>query len=292
MATEKDDTDPSSPGALRTPSGRHPRTDPGLGPNESDPPPPAPARRSSGVVVPAPSMRSASGPSAVTPPEMAPVPPRPLTAKDSVELLLEGMSGPRPDRRKTKSQSDGDASAAYHAEHGVRRARMGSEPGPKVLVERPPFLGAVSDERPARRIPSSREALSTFVPAKVLRRRVLVAVAAGAIIVLFLFMGLRVTSQRSDAVVPMAPAETAAQVAPAADPGHATAPTANVTSAPAPTGVPSEPRVPATTERAPPPTPGTAAPASGAITKDRHNKASSPSPPSNNGGLGEFKTAF
>src|ERR1019366_5490119 len=154
MGMDKEDTDPSSPSALRIsgfglssaktagapvelPSSSKPTTDPGLGPR----PPPefAPLGRSLG--------------------------PPPALSKDSVELLLEGMAGPRPDRRKTMPQSDGEASAAYHAAHRLRPARPASEPGPKVVVERPSQATAVSPERPVPTVPSraqaagSREAL-------------------------------------------------------------------------------------------------------------------------------------
>src|ERR1700722_13562066 len=150
MGTDKEDTDPSSPSALRPlsqpagaasaahalpdPPAAQPTTDPGLGPASA--PAPASARRPMAVTVPAPSVRPRS-PDAITPPELtpiaAPVTATPPPTKDSVELLLEGMAGPRPDRRKTTPQSDGEASAAYHAEHRVRRARTSEPAGPKVV---------------------------------------------------------------------------------------------------------------------------------------------------------------
>src|ERR1019366_8126167 len=82
-----------------------------------------------------------------------------------------------------------EASAAYHAAHRLRPARPASEPGPKVVVERPSQATAVSPERPVPTVPSraqaagSREALSTFVPGRVLRRRVAMAILAGVLIV-------------------------------------------------------------------------------------------------------------
>ncbi|HEX4448648.1 MAG TPA: hypothetical protein VH044_18020, partial [Polyangiaceae bacterium] len=149
MGTNKDDTDPSSPSALRprTPhvealGSTKPTTDPGLGPPSVSA---VASGRRSPVSVPPPSLRHAHGPNAITPPDLTPIAPpppglpssfsssMPSSSKDSVELLLEGMAGPRPDRRKTKPQSDGEASAVYHAEHGLRRARNSSEPGPKVV---------------------------------------------------------------------------------------------------------------------------------------------------------------
>jgi len=227
MSTEKEDTDPSSPGALRTPSGRHPASDPASGRHPAADPPsgrhpatqtatdrnPATdpglgprseaqklARRPVAVVVPPPSLRRSGGPNAITPPE-TPISAASLANKDSVELLLEGMAGPRPDRRKTKPQSDGEASTAYHAEHGVRQARLASEPGAKVVVDRPRSPNSISTDPPPSKSrtkvgAASREALSTFVPARVLRRRVALAVVAGGLFVLLLFVGLKVTSER------------------------------------------------------------------------------------------------
>ena len=217
MGTDKEDTDPSSPSALRPsmqppggsavahalngPPPPQPTTDPGLGP-PSDTPPPS-ARRPMSVTVPAPSVRPRPGPSAITPPEFRPIagPSRASSStKDSVELLLEGMAGPRPDRRKTKPQSDGEASAAYHSEHGVRRARTSEPAGPKVVVERPAPAGlparARSSPRPVKVGAGPQDALSTFVPARVLRRRVAMAVVAGVLFVLLSFMALRLSGRR------------------------------------------------------------------------------------------------
>lgn len=292
MSTEKEDTDPSSPGALRS-SGQPPTTDPGLGPRSQ---PQIPSRRPVAVVVPGPSTRGAGGgPSAITPPE-TPISTASFANKDSVELLLEGMAGPRPDRRKTKPQSDGDASAAYHAEHGVRRARTPSEPTPKVVVERTPSFGAVSRERPPTvRKPagsSSREALSTFVPARVLRRRMALAVVAGTLLVLLLFVGLRLTSA-SHGSAATAPAPTGIEETPS--PARAVAAPAEVVAtpaAPAPSGDRHEAagveggRNAAAAARTPAPP--------GSTGKGRH-KAQGNGPPNASGGsgdLGEFSTTF
>jgi hypothetical protein len=241
------------------------------------------------------------------------------------------MAGPRPDRRKTTPQSDGEAAAAYHAEHGVRPARTSSEPGPKVVVERPP-QGAVPTERkraqaapPAARVPAgSREALSTFVPARALRRRVALAVVAGLLIVLLSFMALRLTGKRGG---PLAPATTAAATAespgggPASvEPPSATTPQAT-TASPDPASeppstpeatpqaaalavAPSIPVAPATPSSAPT-TPGThaASPARSGLGNGtiRHHHGSTDHPaehspseaPSATGAdLGEFKAKF
>jgi hypothetical protein len=267
MGTDSEDTDPSSPGALRPlpPTGRasatarvldepppgQPTTDPGLGPTTA--PPPASTRRPMAVTVPAPSVRP-RGPNAITPPEMSPIPPpmtpTPSSIKDSVELLLEGMAGPRPERRKTTSQSDGEASAAYHAEHGVPRARTSEPAGPKVVV---PAVGALVPQRPAAPAPTrtparSRESVSTFVPARVLRRRVAMAIVAGALLVLLSFMALRLTGRADVAVsappaeTPNAPAETAASPV---EPPALTAAESAAAIVPVATAMPASPPAPA-----------------------------------------------
>lgn len=127
MATKDHDTDPSTPSARRSgPPGRA-DTDPGVAPPSGRPGPGSEGRR---VVVPAPGVAvggsRASGDAV----------PDALQRKDSVELLLEGMSGPRPDRPKTTPQTGGEASAAYHAEHSLHAGHRAVGAEPKVLVER------------------------------------------------------------------------------------------------------------------------------------------------------------
>jgi hypothetical protein len=323
MGTDKEDTDPSSPSALRpnsqpggaaavahalpdSPSAQ-PTTDPGLGPASA--PPPASARRPMAVTVPAPSVRPRSGPTAITPPEMtpiaAPVPATPSLTKDSVELLLEGMAGPRPDRRKTMPQSDGEASASYHAEHGVPRARTSEPAGPKVVVERP-SLSAISRERPASPGPAkptagSREALSTFVPARVLRRRVAMAILAGVLFVLLSFMALRLRGRR-EALAPVAGAE--ATVSPESPSAQAAPPPSVESPAPVVAAqanvAPVEPVAPI----AVPPVaeavhsadgrPATPARAQGGGATTRHRRTQGEAAPAASapGDLGEFKSKF
>ncbi len=324
MGTDKDDTDPSSPSAMRPsqPTGRaataramteprpgQPTTDPGLGPTSV--PPPASTRRPMSVTVPAPSVRP-RGPNAITPPEMSPIPPpvaptltpTPSSIKDSVELLLEGMAGPRPDRRKTTPQSDGEASASYHAEHGVRRARTSEPAGPKVVVDRP-VPGALSPGRPASpglAPPGSQEALSTFVPARVLRRRVAMAVVAGTLFVLLSFVALRLTGRHEVAAAvpavetPIAPAQMTAS------PVEAPAPTATeIVSMPtiAPPGAPAPGGATAAVEPAHNDDLRAAAHApTGATTRHHHAEADPGRPrpsgdaPAATGDLGEFKSKF
>ncbi len=289
MSTEKEDTDPSSPGALRTPSGRHPATDPGLGPRSEAQ---KLARRPVAVVVPPPSLRRPGDPNAITPPE-SPISAAALANKDSVELLLEGMAGPRPDRRKAKPQSDGEASAAYHAEHGVRQARLASEPGPKVVVERPRLPSAISTEPPpskARSRGEPREALSTFVPARALRRRMALALVAGALFVLLLFVGLKVTSERPLSTA-SAPAATGADIGTvAAHPPTVAPDVAGPAAAPAVSPRASQASTREVTDRnaaAAAKTPG--APVT---TGKGRRKAQGGSSASGSGDLGEFSTTF
>ena len=332
MGTDKEDTDPSSPSALRPnsqpgaaaaaahamqdPPSAQPTTDPGLGPASG--PPPVSARRPMGVTVPAPSIRPVPGPSAITPPDLtpiaAPVSAAPSPTKDSVELLLEGMAGPRPERRKTTPQSDGEASAAYHAEHGVRRARTSEPAGPKVVVERP-TPASVSRERPRSPAPSkaslgSREALSTFVPARVLRRRVAMAVVAGVLFVLLSFMALRLGGRSGAAAgVPSAEATASGESVAPNETGGSRMPLgpieakvspveAPVSAVPASGGplapVVAEPLpVPSTrsfeTVRADDARPAPAHATGGGTTRHHHAPADAPAA---SGDLGEFKTKF
>jgi hypothetical protein len=324
MGTDKEDTDPSSPSALRpssqrglvaaravadSPSGQ-PTTDPGLGPSSA--PPPSSVRRPMGVTVPAPSVRPRPGPSAITPPEItpiaAPLSATPSSTKDSVELLLEGMTGPRAERRKTTPQSDGEASAAYHAEHGVRRARTSEPAGPKVVVERPAAGAVLRDRRPSpvpskpgAREPGSREAMSTFVPARVLRRRAAMALVAGVLFVLLSFMALRLTGRHGNAQAEatFSPAPLGASI-----PSGASATTTASPSEPPPPVEPPSPVEPAhaagvveaVAPGAQPPVaqaPATAtsghAP-SGAASSRHHHASDAPAPPPTD--LGEFKSKF
>jgi hypothetical protein len=252
------------------------------------------------VTVPAPSRQK--GPNAITPPELSPiappVTPTPSSIKDSVELLLEGMAGPRPERRKTTPQSDGEASASYHAEHGVRRARTSEPAGPKVLVERPvlgSLLPAQAAAPPPPRAPAgSRESVSTFVPARVLRRRAAMAVVAGLLFVLVSFVAMRLTGRHVSAAatapveMTIAPAQAPAPPVetPAAMPivSTLTIPSSRATAAPSasttaepPRGADSHPEAPPATTR---PHRGEAEPA-------RTHEA-----PASSGDLGEFKSKF
>src|ERR1700734_1368497 len=143
MATkeEQQSTDPSTPSALRgraptdptpmpPPVSAYTSTEPGVGPGaraETPSTPPGQRTPPMGLVVPAASKVKAN--------------------KNSVELLLEGMQGPQPERPKTTPQTDGQASASYHAEHGVRPARTSPDEEPKVVVERAPLIPTTRIDR-------------------------------------------------------------------------------------------------------------------------------------------------
>lgn len=173
------DTDPSTPGALRgatadtDPTGgaaeaRKPNTDPGLGPKAPPLPP------------------------------MPPAPPRPAGKQDSVEMLLDGMNAPQPERQKTTPQSAGEAAASYHAEHPVHPARTSPDEEPKVIVERPPLVPTVKVQREQvqaiieaademRRAAEAEAAAKTPVPVT-MGPKVLIAAVAGLVVVLVIFL--------------------------------------------------------------------------------------------------------
>src|SRR5580704_11933725 len=136
MATNQNDTDPLGAGVIQRadtepqPAAAKPviSTDPGIGPASR---PPAPA-----AVIPSappPPPAAASSPAARAPSSVRPA--RPARPTDSVDVLLEGMTGPQPERINTTPQTDGQASASYHAEHAVRPAHTDPEAEPKVVVE-------------------------------------------------------------------------------------------------------------------------------------------------------------
>ena len=313
MGTDSEDTDPSSPSALRPnsqggiaaagvlpdpPSGQ-PTTDPGLGPGAA--PAPSSNRRPMGVTVPAPSVRPRPGPSAITPPEItpiaAPLTPRPPNAKDSVELLLEGMAGPRPERRKTTGpQSDGEASAAYHAEHGVRRARTSDPAGPKVVVDRPVPGMVLREQRPSPALskPAGRDAVSTFVPARVIRRRAAMALVAGVLIVLLSFMAMRLTGKSEGSApspIEATAAQTTASPLPTASPAEVPSRIENAQA----TSTSVEPVPPVASTQAPEPAQGDsrpAAPAHSSVAPTTRHHHGQGDPPGNPGDLGEFKSKF
>jgi hypothetical protein len=166
--------------------------------------------------------------------------------KDSVELLLDGMQGPQPERPKQMPATDGQSSASYHAEHGVRPARTSPDEEPKVVVERAP-------QAPTTRI--DRNKVQAVIEAAEARRRalnatadvphqigprVIVAIVAGLVVVLGLFvvaklmMGGTATATVSAPATPPTPVSAAAT----AMPTSSSTPTPTPSSTPTPTPTP------------------------------------------------------
>jgi hypothetical protein len=214
-------------------------------------------------------------------------------AKDSVELLLDGMTGPRPERRKTTPQSDGEASASYHARHGVHPGHAVREPGPKVVVERAPAAAPLPDPDtvPTPPPPAVNAADTTFVPSRALGRRIAMAVLAALLIVLAAFIALDLASSRTQIAAHVAsPAEKAEPVAANANP-------AAVRPSPATPPLGPDPVFGATSNAAPVgPPPATAPPeaevAKPAVTVQaegaKHRRRGS----GDSDDIGEFKTSF
>jgi hypothetical protein len=276
------DTDPSSPGAIRggtadtDPVGaaaeaRQPNTDPGLGPAA----PPLPR---------------------AAPPPVRPA--GPAGRQDSVELLLEAMNSPQPERQKMTPQSAGEAAASYHAEHPVHPARTSPDEEPKVIVERPLLAPTVRVDRQklqgvieaadAKRRAEEAEAEAAAqerVPVS-MGPRVLIAAVAGLVVVLGIFvLARRVIGGTAGGATATATA-TATTAATATASATATA-TATVAASGTSTGIPVSDTT--ATAAAPPPTahvPISALPAAPATAKPK------PRPTATSGDLGEFKPTF
>jgi hypothetical protein len=215
MATNENDTDPSTPSARRlTPVAQGSAGD-ALGLADTQP-------TALAITTPAPP-RPSTNPGLGPPPERRAPPTRPIgivvppvlsgAKKDSVELLLDGITGPQPERPKTMPQTDGEASAVYHARHDVRPARTSPDDIPKVVVERPL-------QSPTLRIDRSRAAEwdeaavragldTTAVEPPQIGPRVVVALVAGLLVVLALFVALRLATHRYPGATTVAPAPTA-----------------------------------------------------------------------------------
>ncbi|MGH7434823.1 MAG: hypothetical protein ACRENE_04040, partial [Polyangiaceae bacterium] len=188
MSIYDQDTDPSSPEARRqTPepavTARSSTTDPGVGPPSVAGGPISGRGRAMGVVVPPgtpkpPRVEARESGAPRGTPVSAPTRDRP---KDSVELLLDGMGGPRPDRTKTMPQTGGEASAAYHAEHALRAGHDAHDDSMKVLIEtvRLPAASADLDRRGAGE--------ATYVKASRQGPRIVVAALAGLLVVAAFF---------------------------------------------------------------------------------------------------------
>jgi hypothetical protein len=286
MTSKEQDTDPSTPGAMRglaptdptprPPLGGHVSTDPGVGPPSHPPMASAvPVHRTPpmGIVVPASS-------------QMKP-------HKDSVELLLDGMHGPQPERPKTMHQTDGHASASYHAEHMVRPARTSPDEEPKVVVERPPQamttridrakVQAVIEAADAKR----RAMEATAVLPQQIAPRVIAAIVAGVVVVVGLFVVFQLTlgnrTGTTTATTPVTPKPAVVAAAPSPAPvvaAPSTQATATADPPPADTAV--------ATSR---PAATAALPTSPPSAKPK-NPRPAPGATAGSGDLGEFKTNF
>ncbi len=195
MTTNDNDTDPSTPSARRTNDVR--------GPSQLDDTDPGP------IVTPLPP-RPSTDPGVAPPPEPRDAPVRPMgivvpvaapnLKKDSVELLLDGMTDPQPERTKTMPQTDGDASAAYHARHDVRAARTSPEDEPKVIIERQALQQTIRIDR--AKVRELNEALvragardpTAVLPPRV-GPRIALAVVAGLVVVIGLFAALHASGR-------------------------------------------------------------------------------------------------
>jgi hypothetical protein len=209
--------------------------------------------------------------------------------KDSVELLLEGMGGPRPDRTKTTPQTGGEAAAAYHAEHSLRAGHAGHDEDVKVLVDTVRLPPAAETDEMGLRFAAE----PTFILPSRQGPRIVVAALAGLLVVVAIFAYLdREARQAAVVAAPQAPlpgeALTRAAVASPEVPRPAeipmpVAPAAAEPARAAPQPVAEAPAAPAVVE-APPPAAAPAAVAS--RTRATGHVQKSP------GDMGEFKSSF
>jgi hypothetical protein len=202
----------------------------------------------------------------------------PFAKKDSVEILLDGITGPQPERTKTTPQTDGQASAAYHARHDVRPARTSPDAEPKVVIERAQHAPTLRIDRAKLHAAGSLDP-TAVVPAQV-GPRIVAAVVGGLVVVLLLFVATRLTFPQAPSPsaspspaplaseIPAVPSARASQAPPAAE---SAAPSNNVAEKPA---VPAPPLVSAT-----------------AVTPPRPRARPTP-PASSSPDWGELKTTF
>jgi hypothetical protein len=329
MTTNPDqDTDPSTPGAKRLSDPRsvaapevpedassipkasslRPTTDPGIAP----PPGPRPVpEKPMGIVVP---------PAAGSGVDHAPAARRGIDGDartatgrqphESVDSLLDGIAREVSDPIESTSQTRGQTTAAYYAQHSIRSARMPEDEEPKVVIARPPLqqtlrvprshaspstVGARDSDGTSQAAgPNSR--LWDATTPQPLIGRVTIAVIAGLVVATTIFMALRrVSSEGPQQTGASTPASTATSVPPAM------ATSGNVAAAPMPTQraptIASGSITAAAAETAPSATPSAAA-ASAARkvapapppnkTRPKPSASATKSGPS----LGEFKASF
>jgi hypothetical protein len=151
----------------------------------------------------------------------------PATARalnDSVDVLLEGISRELPERPRATSHSDGHSAARYHVEHAVRASdRSPPRDEPKVVIERP---GKGQTNRVARYAGPVEDGEvrewteTTAITTHSVASRVVIALAAGVIVVVAIFVALqRTTAERipllRGAPAPASPATALFAAAPA-----------------------------------------------------------------------------
>jgi hypothetical protein len=279
VPTDEHDTDPSTPEARRSTEGRS-------GAPFGDDPPPSPEGVSERPPVP----RISTDPGVGPPSEVRVPTPRPMgivvpvaapfAKKDSVEILLDGITGLQPERTKTTPQTDGQASAAYHARHDVRPARTSPDAEPKVVVERAQHAPTLRIDRAKLNAARSLDP-TAVVPAQV-GPRIVAAVVSGLVVVLLLFVATRLTFPQTPAASAspsLAPAPLASEIPAVPSARASQAPPAAETAAPSNNVV----------EKRAVPAPPLVSPA--AVTAPRPRARPAP-PASSSPDWGELKTTF
>jgi Meckel syndrome type 1 protein len=295
MTQKEQDTDPAAPASLRASTGplgqtarmqtagsaAKPSTDPGMGPSTpgqaftaplplpGGAPAPPVAHAALGLNVPIPGQGYAPTPTPapgipvsamVSPSAPAVAPSSTVPAKkDSVELLLEGMAGPSLDRTKTTPQTDGQAAAAYHAQHGVRPARTSPDSEPKVVVEKMPLNATMRVDRSRiHEIPgvpgaTPRALEPTAVTPPSMAPRIAVAIFSALAVVIAMFAVIFVARRSGASGAATRPAATVSLSGAASAPAVPTAPTATQVQGPGPTPVETMTALPAETATQPEP---------------------------------------
>jgi hypothetical protein len=311
MTTQDHDTDPSTPGAKRPPD---PRPAVGGTPEDAGSLADGAANLESADGSPgrldAARSRPTTDPGIAPPPEPRPIPRKPMgivvppvvrRANDSVDILLDGISREQPEPSRPTPQTDGQSAAAYHAEHAVPAAQPPPDDEPKVVIYRPPLAQTVrmAQAKVAPDADPKAWTETTAVGAQPLAGRVVVAVLAGSVVVMVIFVALqRMSSERAaDAPRPAVGGSASTAAAP-----MATVAVENVAPAPAP--APKEPAAPAASPAAASAeSPQSAAPSAAANNlarkgapmwrppKPRPKSSASATKPASSD-LGEFKTSF
>ena len=218
MTNPNQDTDPSTPGAKRQSEPRTPLARP-VEPARGSSPPRSRPNTDPGIAPPGPLLPVPDHPMGIIVP--------PATARamnDSVDVLLEGISRELPERPRATSHSDGHSAARYHVEHAVRASDQAPpRDEPKVVIERAAngrtnrvarYAGPVEDG-------DVREwTETTSITTHSVASRVVIALAAGVIVVVAIFVALqRTTGERipllRGAPAPASPATALFAAAPA-----------------------------------------------------------------------------